>query len=412
MAYYMKGIGDAATKINEIIPSLDAKINAFIVGHTAGIIKNEFYEFAATAIDRGVRVQGGLIQAYGYFGAADTETQINFVMPSTASYSHIYAELDLSVVPNRFSIKATPPSNSAAFSFRQDNLSTNQSGKYQFPLWQATLTETAITLADKRAYIAKPSDAVTAENFTATGGIATKFNGIDAAVALKAPIASPTFTGTPTIDADAAPAGQTQVVNLTGNGSSAVYQIGSIDPGWYRIYLGGGAGGNGGGNNGGSGGTGGHGGTLDLKILIPYRVSYYAAAGGAGGSAENQGGQASGGGGGGGSSVFAVPQLGVILCAFGGGGGGGRAWGGGSGESGGSGGIGGGYGSGSAGSGSGKGTNSGGSFGAGYPARLYADNRAGGGSAGGENGGDGGNNVNTSTGGSAGQGRARLYRLG
>jgi hypothetical protein len=38
----MKGIGDAPTKVNEILPLLDAKINHFLTGHTAGIIKNEF----------------------------------------------------------------------------------------------------------------------------------------------------------------------------------------------------------------------------------------------------------------------------------------------------------------------------------------------------------------------------------
>jgi hypothetical protein len=163
MAYYLKGIGDEATKVNEIIPSLDAKINYFLAGHTAGIIKNEFYEFAGTAIDRGVIIKGGLMQAYGYFGCADTETQLNFVMPAATQYCHIYAEIDLSVVPNRFGIKATALSNSTTFSSRQDNLRTTSGGKYQLHLWQVTLTPTAVTLQDRRTMIDKPLSAVNAD---------------------------------------------------------------------------------------------------------------------------------------------------------------------------------------------------------------------------------------------------------
>jgi hypothetical protein len=414
MANYLKGIGDAATRVNEILPSLDAKINSFLVGHTAGIIKGEFYEFAATAIDRGVVVKSGLFEAYGYFGATDTETQINFIMPSGTNYVHLYAEIDLSVVPNRFEIKATPMSNSSAFSFRQDNLRTNLGGKYQFPLWQVTLTASSIILTDRRAYIAKPSDAVTAENFTAAGGIATRFAGVDAAVALKAPIASPTFTGTPTVNIDTAPTTQTQVVNLAGNGANQVVQHGNIDPGWYRIYLGGGGGGNGGANNNGAGGSGGSGGVVDVKILIPYRTAYYTGAGGGGASATNYGGSPSGGGGGGGSSVFAIPQLGILLCAFGGGGGGGRSWSGGRGSTGGSGGMGGGYGGGTAGgSSTGNTSVAGGANGAGYPTRLSSDYRASGGGVA-ANGGNGGNNINLNEGdgaGVSGNGWVRVYRL-
>ena len=47
MANYLKGIGDAATRANEILPSLDARINKFFMGHTAGIIRGEYEEFAA-----------------------------------------------------------------------------------------------------------------------------------------------------------------------------------------------------------------------------------------------------------------------------------------------------------------------------------------------------------------------------
>lgn len=166
MVNYIKGIGDAATRTNEILPSLDARINYFLCGHTSGIIKAEFYEFSASKIDRGVMIKSGMIQAHGYFGCADTDTQINFIMPATTSYVHIFAEIDLSIVPNRFEIKATAISNSAAVSFRQDNLRSTTNGKFQLHLWQVTLTATTITLTDKRAYIDKPLNAVNAETST------------------------------------------------------------------------------------------------------------------------------------------------------------------------------------------------------------------------------------------------------
>lgn len=182
MATYLKGIGDSVLRTNEILPGFDARINGFLCGHTAGIIKGDYNEFSATIIDRGVIVKSGMLQAHGYFACADTDTQINFVMPSTTSYVHIYAEIDLSIVPNKFEIKATPMSNTVGWTPRQDNLKNTPNGKYQIHLWQTTLTASTIVLTDKRSFILKPSDAVTAENYTANGGIATKFSNIESSV--------------------------------------------------------------------------------------------------------------------------------------------------------------------------------------------------------------------------------------
>jgi len=176
MANYLKGIGDAATRVNEILPSLDARINNFLCGHTAGIIKGEFNDFSASAIDRGVIVRSGMFQAHGYFGCSDTDTQFNFVMPSTTQYVHLYAEIDLSVVPNRFEVKATAMSNTSAWTPRQDNLRSITNGKYQFALWQVTLTASTIILSDKRMTVQKPLNAVNAE-------VAVRLSGsIDSAV--------------------------------------------------------------------------------------------------------------------------------------------------------------------------------------------------------------------------------------
>jgi hypothetical protein len=166
MAFYLKGIGDAITRQNEILPSLDARINKFLVGHMAGIIKGEYNEFSAQIVDRGVTVRSGFLTAHGYFGASDTETQINFVMPSGTQYVHIYAEIDLAVIPNKFEIKATAMSNNSAWTARQDNLLTEQSGKYQFSLYTVTVTASTIILTDNRTFIEKPLRAINADNAT------------------------------------------------------------------------------------------------------------------------------------------------------------------------------------------------------------------------------------------------------
>ena len=183
MANYLKGIGDASRRINEILPSFDARINHFLVGHTNGILRGEYNEFTANTIDRGVIVRAGMMQALGFFGCCDTDTQINFIMPSTTNFVHLFAEIDLSVVPNRFEVKATAMSNSEAWTPRQDNLKTVPNGRYQFPLWMVRLTATAITLTDRRVFINKPANAVTAEDFTTVGGIATRFTGVDTSIA-------------------------------------------------------------------------------------------------------------------------------------------------------------------------------------------------------------------------------------
>lgn len=62
---------------------------------------------------------------------------------------------------------------------KTDDLKTIPNGKYQFPLWQVRLTASAIVFTDKRSFISKPSDAITAENYTANGGIASKFSSVN-----------------------------------------------------------------------------------------------------------------------------------------------------------------------------------------------------------------------------------------
>lgn len=166
MAYFLKGIGDTATKANEILPSLDARINKFIVGHESGVIAGDYGEFDARKIDRGIIVKGGMAEAHGFFGVSDTEVQFNFVLPAVTNYLHVYAEMDLTVVPNKFELKVTPMSNTADYTFQHDDL-TKANGRYQIPLWLVTLTPITLTLSDERSIITT----VKAANFSETAEI-------------------------------------------------------------------------------------------------------------------------------------------------------------------------------------------------------------------------------------------------
>lgn len=327
MANYLKGIGDAATRTNEILPSFDARINGFLIGHTSGILKNEYNEFAATAIDRGVLVKAGMMQAYGFFGCTDADTRINFVMPSTTSYLHLYAEIDLSVVPNRFEIKATSMSNSSAWSPRQDNLKTVTNGKYQFPLWLVTLTASTIMLSDRRVYIDKPLNAKNAEAATNATNVITGGSVNTSSVTTSS--VSSFFRGYTIPDSSIPTATASTIANLTGSAKSNIQQSGTLSAGWYKVELGGGGGGGGGGAYQ-SGNAGGTGGSLSASFFVPFTVNYRIMAGGYGGGG-NAGSSTAGatgtsaygaGGGGGGGSVLSIPQLGILFIANGGGGGG------------------------------------------------------------------------------------------
>ena len=202
MASYLKGIGDIATRTNEILPSMDARIYNFLAGHTSGVIENELNRFQAQAIDRGVRVRSGMMQAHGYFGLTDTDTQFNFVMPQALRFVHVYAEINLSVTPHRFELRTTAQSNSAAHTFRQDNLRTNTSGIFRLHLWQVTLNaNNTITLTDRRAFTDRPLRAVQASDFLPGGTIE----------ALLAPRHSPPLTGVPTAPTAAQAVNNTQL---------------------------------------------------------------------------------------------------------------------------------------------------------------------------------------------------------
>jgi hypothetical protein len=193
MSNYIKGIGDALTAVNEILPSFDAKIFKYIIQNNIGVIGTETNKFTISTIDRGVIISAGMAYAYGYFGMCDSPTQFNFVMPTgSVQYVKVYAEMNLSVTPHKFSVKVSGQSATNNIPLLQDDISLNPSGVCQIPLFTLQLnTNGTITITDQRVILSKPEYAKEAENYKSGGGIAS-------ALALKAPLASPALTGTPT----------------------------------------------------------------------------------------------------------------------------------------------------------------------------------------------------------------------
>jgi hypothetical protein len=411
MALSIKGIGSVATRVNEITPEFDAHLLSWLTAYDKAILKGHLGEFAVTRSGNAINIAAGLFFVYGYACLNSSIVTLTQQYGTGTSYAYVYFDIDLSGSTGKFQIKLTTPSTSEAVTWTQNNLFTNPVGRYQQAIAKLTITASSITVTDLRAdlLLPYPRKAKEADDYSTAGTIKTKFDSVDAVAATKAPIASPVFTGTPTITS--IPTAETAVVSLTGNGTVAVTQTGQIDPGWYRVELAGGGGGRGGNNNNGGGGAGGNGGKLGTTVYLPFRCTYRISAGGGGAAGADVGGQASTGGGGGGGSVLDIPQLGILLFASGGGGGGGRGWTGGSGTTGGGGGRGGVF-------GTGGGTGAGGGYD--YAYTMYADAQGapgGSGSAGTSAPGagtSGRNNLDHGTGGGAAAGAngwARLYRL-
>ena len=99
MSTYLKGIGDATSRINEIIPAFDAKILNYLAQNSlGGVCWSETNRFALTTISRGVRVGAGMAHAYGYFGMSDSDVQLDFIPPAgSAQYARVFAEINLRV---------------------------------------------------------------------------------------------------------------------------------------------------------------------------------------------------------------------------------------------------------------------------------------------------------------------------
>ncbi|MCL2555467.1 MAG: hypothetical protein FWE03_00410 [Firmicutes bacterium] len=167
MGFFLKGLGDPATGHNEILPSFDAAIYAFLAQNAGGVC-NSGANFAATTTDRGVSINSGLCYVNGYFGMSDSPTILNFNFPSgSAQFARVFAEVNLSVTPHRFSVRATNQSTSSNIQLTQDNLSIAASGLHQIPLFLVQLNNNrTITITDQRNMLHRIAEAQNAVHLT------------------------------------------------------------------------------------------------------------------------------------------------------------------------------------------------------------------------------------------------------
>jgi hypothetical protein len=88
---------------------------------------------------------------------------INFVMPTATNYAYIYAEINLSVVANKFEIMARPRADNDSYTFTKADLSKDANGVFQLKLYRLTITASSITVLDQRTYSQYPRMAAISE---------------------------------------------------------------------------------------------------------------------------------------------------------------------------------------------------------------------------------------------------------
>jgi hypothetical protein len=180
MAFFLKGIGDATNRINEITPRFDARILGFLNQCAPGVCWNETSRFNIGTINRGVTIGAGMIQVNGYFGMSDTTTTLNVIIPATTQFAMVIAEINLAARPQRFEIRLTNQSTSSAIGLTQNNLFTSPSGIHQVPLYLLTINPNGtITWQDRRIQLTRPQNARHADDATnATNATNLVANGV------------------------------------------------------------------------------------------------------------------------------------------------------------------------------------------------------------------------------------------
>ena len=180
MAFFLKGHGDPATGQNEILPSFDAMIYAYLAQNGAGVC-NTGNLFACTTTDRGVSIAAGLCYVNGYFGMSDSPTLLNVTFPSgSAQFARVFAEVNLSVTPHRFQIRASNQSTSNNIPLIQDNLAIAASGIHQIPLFLLQINSNrTIGITNQRNMLNRIDQAQNSVNAgNLTGTIETAVTGV------------------------------------------------------------------------------------------------------------------------------------------------------------------------------------------------------------------------------------------
>lgn len=202
MAIYkgtISGIGDKATRENEITADALATLRHFIDNNNLGVINfkysetddlediiNSFDAKVSEDENNSIDLSSGLCVAYGYFGYADKQ-KITFLLPAVPQYQLIYAEFDKSVIPNKFTIKTKNNMANPYISvttFRQDQLSTIKTGICQIPLWQVYITSSGIQkeklrdLRIKLPYIKNVVNSETCKHLNENSSIESSVTGV------------------------------------------------------------------------------------------------------------------------------------------------------------------------------------------------------------------------------------------
>lgn len=150
---------------NEIDKDNIALARKFIFGYDYGVIKDSFAASVTTGLqgNSAVLLQKGLMFAYGYVGGIIENATLDFSLPSGTQYHFIYAEIDMSKIPNVFCIKTKNNGRATETTWRQDILTSVRTGIFQLPLYRVTLTKDGITeLTDLREKKTSPFKATTA----------------------------------------------------------------------------------------------------------------------------------------------------------------------------------------------------------------------------------------------------------
>lgn len=137
----ISGIGNKATRLNEITADDLATLRHFQIGWDYGVVNRQGYNFIVdTEKHKGtssVQVGKGIMFAYGYVGYADNSV-FEFIRPAIPQYHIIYAELDRSKIPNTciLKVKNNQSSTNIERTFRQDYLDKVRTGIFQLPIWR------------------------------------------------------------------------------------------------------------------------------------------------------------------------------------------------------------------------------------------------------------------------------------
>ena len=135
----ISGVGNSATRLNEITADDLAVLRYFQMGWDYGVIDKQGYNFPISyELDASsVQVGQGIMFAYGYLGYVDTSV-FELIRPAIPQYHIIYVELDKSKIPNtcEIKIKNNQSSTSIERTFRQDYLDRVRTGIFQLPLWR------------------------------------------------------------------------------------------------------------------------------------------------------------------------------------------------------------------------------------------------------------------------------------